>query len=326
MSSSKKERLEEKEEGTPVLAKKAEPAADVLWMFMFRFVLASGLLQHEENRQAARNESFASSSSAEEEKGKRKKPTAGDDSDDDKSSSWAHFLIETRLHDPRLTLHIAEFAGPKWVTENPYETAIIHKTEALREWEKHVAAMKEVKQGFDDLKKNPGEPLQRLETLLDKHRLPSAMREVADHIKTIVCTFGRDRPRFNIWKFAIETRKVNCDRRWTPSWDYGLRVRRQAASDALLRIDPWRDVRETADVEGIRVANEDFLVERFWLWDAKFRFEDELRALNQARASKEVKEYGFARPKKANPPTSVVYSSDSLVVVSETETETEDNA
>lgn len=324
---SKKERLEEEEEGAPVSAKEAKPAADALWMFMFRFVLASGLLQHEENRQAARSESFASSSSSaeEENKGKRKKPT-DDGSDDDKSSSWANFLIEARLHDPRLTLHIAEFAGPKWVTENPYETAIIRKTEALREWEKHVAAMKEVKQGLEDLKKNPGEPLQRLETLLDKHRLPSAMREVEDHIKTIVRAFGRNRPRFNIWKYATETRELNCDSRWIPLWDHGLRIRRKAASDALLHVDPWRDVREPAFVEGTCVANRTFLVERFWLWDAKFRFEDELRALNQARASKEVKEHGFARPKKTKPPASVVYSSDSLVVVSDTETETEDNA
>lgn len=331
---SKKERLEEEEEGAPQPAKEAEPAADALWMFMFRFVLASGLLQHEEDRQAARNESFASSSSSSssEDKGKRKKPTA-DESDKDKASSttWASFLIEARLHDPRLTLHIAEFAGPKWVAENPYETAIIRKTEALYEWEKHVAAMREVKQGFEDLKQSPGEPLQRFEAVLSKHQLPSAMRELGNVVKTVLHSFSRQRPRFNIWKHASETREVEVHRRWISDWDWELRGRRRAASNALLHVDPWRDVRSPADVEGTCIASDEFLVERFQLWDAKFRFEDELRALNQARALKQVQEHGFTQTKKKKTPAAALASphnvaTGSLVIISDTETETEDNA
>lgn len=311
---------------------------------MFRFVLASGLLEYdtrrqEEIRQARVAQTSSSSLEDEEEeegKGKRKKPHLSDtDTDDDDKdtvpSPWANFLAGERLYDPRLTLHISEFAGPKWVAKNPYEVEIVRKTAALVGWEKQIAAMKEVSQGFEDFERTPGEPLRRFDAVLEKHSLPSVMGQVRDYVRTTLRSFSKIRPRFNIWKFATDSggRGVKVNRRWVSDWDWELTQRRQRASNALLHEDPWQDERNL-DVDGECVASSEFLVERFWLWDAKLRFADELRALNQTQASKQMRENGFsaitARKKTTLAPAAVIHTGESLMIIDDTETENEDGA
>lgn len=321
---------------------KAEPAANALWMFMFRFVLASGLLEHDTRRQEERRAKFSAASSASpsssssslssasssaEDKGKRKKPHDEDSEAVPVPAPWADFLIEAKLHDPRLTLYVAAFAGPRWVAENPYETEIVRRTEALVGWEKSIAAMKEISQGFEDLKQNPGEPLQRFDEMLSKHQLPSAMGQIRDYVRTTLRGFSKTRPRFNIWKFAADARHVEANHRWVSDWDWEISLRRHRASNALLHEDPWRDAR-FLDVDGECVAGDRFLIERFWLWDAKLRFADELRALNQTRASKQMHEHGFsailARRNTKTPSTATHTGESPLVIVEDTETEDAD--
>lgn len=256
-----------------IKAKEPEPAANALWMFMFRFVLGSGLAEFDARFQDR----------------KKQKPAQGEE------KAWSHFLIEAKLHDPRLTMHIAAFADPRWTVPNQFEDIIVEKMEQLRDWEQtHLIAAPKGIRAMERFKQNPGETFLQLdEALGDQHQL---MLLVEDQVRMAVRRCNNKRPRFNIWDWAIETLDVlvTDSPRWNPMFSGPDVVK--SMSRGMLHADPWLDDRK---VPGILrhgeplLANEKFLVCRFQLWDAKLRFADELKKLSASAAKKQLEEHGM---------------------------------
>lgn len=263
--------------------KEPEPAGNVLSMFMLRFVLGSGLLEYDTWFQERHKQS-------------RAKPEGGEKP----VGAWSHFLIGDKLHDPRLTLHIAAFGGLEWDKVNPYERAIEFSLWELRLWEqKYLPRTIKLVKAFKAFKENPGQPFLQLdetlcEGLVDKNQL---MQVIEHRVQSTWRSCSQRRPKFNIWDHAIEHLSVRLPE--SPHrWNYIENSRvNESMSRTMLHADPWLDDRWIPGrVTKPDEADQKFLVHRFQLWDAKLRFAEELKKLTPTAARKQLEEHGLLRP------------------------------
>lgn len=300
---------EDKEEES---IKEPEPAGNTLSMFMLRFVLGSGLLEYDTWFQERHKQS-------------RRKP----EGEEKPVGAWSHFLIEHKLHDPRLMLHIAAFGGLEWDEVNPYEKAIESNLWELRHWEeKYLPRTIKLTKAFKSFKENPGQPLLQLDEVLceglaDKNQL---MQIIEHRFQSALRGCSQRRPKFNIWDHAIEHLGVRLPEephRW--SYTEASRIN-ETMSRAMLHADPWLDERRIPGrVTKPDEADEKFLVHRFQLWDAKLRFAEELKKLTPTAAKKQLKEHDLLRPssRKKTQTTKINDDADVVVIEESSDSDTE---
>ncbi len=267
-----KKENEEKGEGS---IKEPEPVGNTLPMFMLRFVLGSGLLEYDTWFQERHKQS-------------RAKPEGGEKP----VGAWSHFLIGDKLHDPRLTLHIAAFGGLEWDKVNKYESQIELSICTLRWWERwNLPRMPEMVKAFRRFKESPGETFLQLEKALGKGVTDQnpTMKFIEDRIQSSLRHCSQSRPKFNIWDCAIDHHQVRLPPEHYRRFDYEANQVNTTVSRSMLHENPWLDVRKIPGrVLETREADEEFLVNRFQLWDAKLRFAEELKELTPTAAKKQL--------------------------------------